>query len=62
MRIANDQNVRNRFDDAGNEGLRFLQRSILALEICLVAEQIGIDLIHLADDFDPRVLALVVQF
>ena len=34
--------------------MRFAERVVLALEVDFVADQVGIDLVHLPDDVDPR--------
>ncbi len=57
LRVANDQHVEHRRQHAGDEGMRFLERAVLVLEIDFVLDEVGIDLVHLADNVDPCALA-----
>ena len=56
-----DQDVGNRGDDAGNERLRLFELGVLALQIRFVAQQLGIDFVHAADDVDPHGFAHAVE-
>ncbi len=60
--INDDEHIGDGRDDARYEGLRLFQLGILGLEIRLVAQKIGIDLVHLGDDIDPHRLAFAVEF
>ena len=60
--VAHHQNVGNRGDHAGDEALRFLEFGVLAFEVGLVAQKIGIDLVHAADDVAPDQFLIVGQF
>ncbi len=55
LRIAGQENVGHRRQQPGNELLRLLQLGVLLFQGDLVLDQLRVDLVHLADDFQPGV-------